>query len=125
MDKLGIYIGLPKYTPKLSHSCRKCIISKETRLYRHPNVSTEKLYPGTCFHLEFRFSNKVSCQKITSALTIFDNTTSHLFGYPTRSKRPPIQLINTFIQFSCHNGYKITTFLFDEVVELSRSTDFM
>ena len=40
MSKLGIYKGLPKSTPKLSHPCCACIISKGTHLPRHPNVST-------------------------------------------------------------------------------------
>ena len=62
MDKLGIYIATPKSTPKLSHPCCACIIAKGPHLARHPNVSTENLDPGTSFHLDFRFFNKVSCQ---------------------------------------------------------------
>ena len=79
MAKLGIYIGLPKYIPKLSHPFRACITSKGTHLPCHPNVSTKHLDPGTHFHPGFRFFSKVSYQKYTSALTVVDSITSHLF----------------------------------------------
>ena len=118
MAKLLIYTGLSKYIPKLSHPCRSCIISKETRLPRHTNVSTENLDPGTRFHIEFSFLKKVSCQNITSALTIVDATTSHLFGYTTISKRTTIQHTMTFIQFYSHHGYNISIFWVDEYGEL-------
>ena len=90
--KIGIYKGLPKSTPKLSHPCCARIISKGTRLPRHTNVSTENLDPGTRFYIEFSFLKKVSCENITSALTIVDDTNSHLFGYPTISKCTPIKI---------------------------------
>ena len=61
-----------------------------------------KLDPGTRFHLEFRLFNKVYCIKFALSLTIFDNTTSHIFGYPTISNFPPLQLIKSFIYFSYH-----------------------
>ena len=84
MSKLGIYTGLQKSTRKLSQTFWTCLISKGTHLFCHPNVSTEHIDPCTIFHLELGFFNKVSCQKITSVLTIVDATTRHLFGYPTR-----------------------------------------
>ena len=55
----------------------------------------------------------------------FYATTSHLFGYPTSSKRPPLQLIKTLIQFYRQNGYKRSIFRVGECGELSRSADFM
>ena len=82
MVKLGIYIVLPKYIPKISHPCCACIISKVIRLPCHANVSTENLDLGTHCHIDFRFFNKVSWKTITSDLTIFDDTTISLFGCP-------------------------------------------
>ena len=118
MSKLGIYTLLPKYTPKLSHPCCSCIIYKGPRFPKHTNVSKENLDPGTRFHIEFSFFKKVSCQNITSALTIVDATTSHLFGYTTISKRTTIQHTMTFIQFYSHHGYNISIFWVDEYGEL-------
>ena len=88
------------------------------RFPQHTNVSTENLDPGTRFHIEFSFFKKVSCQNITSALTIVDATTSHLFGYTTISKRTTIQHTMTFIQFYSHHGYNISIFWVDECGEL-------
>ena len=110
MAKLGIYTGLPKSTLKLSCPCCACILSKRPHLSCHPNLSIENLYTGTCFRLDFSLSNKVSCRKFTSTLTIVDATTMYLFWYSTRSKCPPIQLIKPFIQFSCNHGCKISIF---------------
>ena len=99
MSKLGIYNGLPKSILKLSHPFCACIFYKLPRLPRHPNVSTEHLYVVNRFHIYFSFFNKFSCQNNTSALTIVDATTSHLFAYPTRLNFLPLQHIKTFIRF--------------------------
>ena len=104
MAKLGICTGLSKSIPKISHHCCTFIIAKGPCLPHHPNVSTENLDPGPCFHLDFSFFKKFSFQNFTSALTIVNATTKHIFGYPARSKHPPIQIIKLLIQFSHHNG---------------------
>ena len=75
-----------------------------------PNFSTEHLDSVNHFHIGFRFFNRVSCQKCTSALTISSATTSHLFVYPTRLKRTPLKIIRNFIQLSLHNEYKSSIF---------------
>ena len=106
MVKLGIFTVLLKPISKLSHNFCACIIAKIPHLVLHPNVFKENLDPGTRFYSEFRFLKKVSCQKLRSALTIVDAITGHLFGYPTRSKRPPLQFIKTLTKFSLHHGYK-------------------
>ena len=113
MAKLWIYTGLPKPIPKLSHPCRTCIIAKGPCLPHHPNVSTENIDPGTCFHHDFSYFNKVSCRNFASSLIIVDATTSYLFVYSARSKRLTLQLIKTFIQLSCHLVYKISIFRVD------------
>ena len=123
--KLGIYTGITKSIPKISHPYRTCIIAKGPRLPCHPNVSKENLDPVTHFHIDSRCFNKASFQKLVSSLTIVDANTIQLFGYPTRSKHPPLQPIMTFIQLSFHHGYKRSIFRVDEGVELSRSSDFM
>ena len=125
LDKLGIYTGLPKYIPKLSHLCCTCIIYKGPHLTCHNNVSTENLDSRTSFHMDSRFFNNVSCLLFTSYLNIVDATTSQNFIYPTISKRPTLQLINPFIHFSLHHVYKWSIFQVDEFGELSRSVYFM
>ena len=98
MSKHGIYTGLPKSIPTSPHTCCAYIISKGPRFTCHLSVYTENLDPDTRFHPGFSFFKKFSCQTITSYLTIFDATTRQLFGYPTISNIPPIQIINTLIQ---------------------------
>ena len=125
MAKLEIYIGLLKSTPKLSHPLHAYTIAKGTWFTRHSNASTENLDTGTHFNIDFIFFNMISCQKNISTLTIIDNTTSHLFRYPTRSKRRPLQIIKTFIKLSLHRGYKISILRVEKCREIYRSSDLM
>ena len=114
MSKSGIYNGLPKYISKLHHTFHAYLISKAPHLLRHLNVSTAHLYLGTILHPDLRFFNKISCTKFKSSLTISDATISHLFGCPTISKCPPLQLIKTFIKFTHHHSYKCSIFRVDK-----------
>ena len=114
MSKLGIYSGQLKSIPNLSHPSCACITSEGPLFTHNLNVSTYNLDPGNNFHPYFIFFNKVSCQKIISALTIVAATTIHLFGYPTRSKHPPLQLIKKFIHFFCNHRYESSIFQVDE-----------
>ena len=125
MYKLGIYTGLPNYITKLSHPCCTCIVYKGYGLPLHPNVSTENLYPGNCFHMDFSFSNRVSSQKFTSEIIIFYATTINIFVYHTRSKQPPLQLIKKFLHLYYHRGYKNSIFQVGEGGEFSILSDFM
>ena len=104
MSKLGIYSGQLKSIPNLSHPSCACITSEGPLFTHNLNVSTYNLDPGNNFHPYFSFFNKVSCQKIISALTIVTTNTIRLFGYSTRSNRPPLQLTKTFIHFYRHHG---------------------
>ena len=72
-----------------------------------------------------QFFNKISCQKFTSAITVADATTIHIFGYSTISKSLPINLIKTFIKFSQHHEYKFYNFRIGKVGELYWSEYFM
>ena len=120
IENLGIYTVIPKSISKLSHPWCSCIISKGPRYLQNPKLSVENLDPDTRFHLDFRFLNKVSCKKSTSSLNIFDDITSHLFGFPNRSNFPPLQLIKTSIKFSHHHGYKNSIIWDVEVGEICR-----
>ena len=75
MSKLGIYSGQLKSIPNLSHPSCACITSEGPLFTHNLNVSTYNLDPGNNFHPYFSFFNKVSCQKIISALTIVAATT--------------------------------------------------
>ena len=54
-------------------------------------------------YILLQFFYNISCQKFISSLTFSDGTTSHLFGYTTRSNCPPVHIIKTFINFSHQN----------------------
>ena len=122
--KLGYTQDCQSLPPKYPTLVATVLFPRD-RLDRNTNISTEDLYPGTIFHLDLSFFNKVSCRKFTSSLTIVDAITRHLFVYTTISKSAPLQIIKTFIKFSRHHGYKISIFRADEGGEHSRSADFM
>ena len=123
MASSGDYTHLPAKIPKLRHPCQVCLIAKGKRLPRQPTVSTTNVAPGTRFHLDFSFFNVTSCSEFSAALTIVDATTSNPFGYPTRSKRPPLALIRNFVTVARRNGYPCLIFCMDEGGELTCSAD--
>ena len=103
------YQSIPPDSPTLA---APVLFPNLTRLARHPNISTENLDPGTCFHLGLFFFNKVSCQNFTSSLTIFDavtiahcsNSTRLSFSSPiTMAKRAPYSVLIKVNNFPYQN----------------------
>ena len=82
-------------------------------------------WSGYSIPSRLQFFNKISCQKFTSAITVADATTIHIFGYSTISKSLPINLIKNFIKFSQHHEYKFYNFRIGKVGELYWSEYFM
>jgi hypothetical protein len=87
---------LPKTFQALRTDCPICIATKGKRIPRNPTADVP-LPPGTRLHMDFTFFNVTSIRKFTSCFTIVDATSSYPWGFPTRSKRPPISTLRWFI----------------------------
>ena len=89
----------------------------------YPNLPTNQMFTNNNLIQELdSISTSVFQQdlllKIYHLPQLSDATTSHLFFYPKRSKRPPLQLINNFIQLYLHYGYSWYIFRVDECGDL-------
>eukprot|EP00978_Attheya_sp_CCMP212_P033185 scaffold132841_cov57-Attheya_sp.AAC.1 len=114
---------LPKTYQPLRTPCPICIANKGKRIPRNP-TSDVPLPPGTRLHMDFTFFNVISIRKFNSALTIVDTTSSYPWGFPTRSKRPPISTFRWFISVLRSMGKNPIYIRVDEGGELANSTDF-
>ena len=116
--------GLPKRIPKLQVPCPLCRIAKGTTI---PRVLQDNTVPpiGTRLHLDFTFFNVTSIYGYTAGLLAIDATTRMTWGFPTRSKRPPVHILRFLIRVLRKQGRNIQALRLDEGGELARSSDFM
>ena len=103
----------PQTIPSLSrlYYCQSTLIGPPSQYIHKKNISRNSL-SSWIYILQ-----QGILPKVISALTIFDATTSHIFGCPTRSKFTPLQIIETSIQFSRHNGYRSSILWVDKGVK--------
>ena len=104
MSKLDIYTGLPKTTPKIQHPYRDCLIAKFPHL-SHTLQSQLSILVWALVSTWTSYSSTISLVgKFSLDITITDTNISNPFGYPTRSKLPPIYLILMLIKkLFCHD----------------------
>jgi hypothetical protein len=115
--------NLPKRFTPLRTACPICIVTKGKRIPRNPTVNVP-LEPGTRLHLDFTFFNVPSIRKFTSAFTIVDAASAYPWGFPSRSKRPPISIFRWFISVIRAMGKTPLYIRVDEGGELAKSSDF-
>lgn len=125
MADLGIVKGLPKKIPKLSVPCPICMIAKATRLIRQPTVDMSNVPIGTRIQADFTFFNVESIRGFTSAFNVIESTVSYPFGFPSRSKRPPVSILKYIVSVLRSFGFSVKIIRLDEGGELAKSADFM
>ena len=113
--------GIPPLpTTTTMFHCPFCDISKITKKTGNKQANSESFQPRTAFHMDLGFvSGPTNLEGIlqkgekptnvsqrshdgyVAYLLIVDAATRYAWAFPLRDKRPPIQLISTFLQ---HNG---------------------
>ena len=74
---------------------------------------------------DFAIMNKESCREFVAAFCIFDAKTRHPWGFPTRSRRPPIAILKWLVLNLRRQGIEIIELRVDEDGSLANSTEFM
>ena len=74
--------------------------------------------------MDFAFINQVSHRGFTAYLSIRDEFSAYPFAFPTKNKRPPLDLITWFIHNLNNQGIKPIQIMVDEGGELGRSSEF-
>jgi hypothetical protein len=105
-------------------TCYVCSLRKANRLPRGQLVDKTTLAPFQKLHLDFEFYTVKSIRGFTSALGIICSSTSYPFGFPGKSKTPPLDTFRWFISTIRNMGYGPNIVHEDEDGALARSSAF-
>ena len=89
----GLMEGLPENLPELEEPCPICLLTKSTNICRVPTDDVSKISPGFMLQMDFAFFNLESICVFTPILVDIRSATSHPFGYTSRRKLPPLDII--------------------------------
>ena len=109
---------------KFDCTCWICNLRKATKLPRGPLVDATKLAPFQRLHVDFSFFTVTSIRGFTSALDVACASTSYPFGFPTKSKSPPIEILRWLIGTLRSMGHVVNFIRVDEGGELANSSSF-
>ena len=84
--------GLQKDIPDLEDNCPIFLLSKATKNSRGPTTDVSKFSPGFMIQMYFSFFDVESIRVFTSTFVDICYTNSYPFGFPSRSKRPPLDI---------------------------------
>ena len=76
-------------------------------------------------HINFSFFNVESIREFTSIFLGVCSDTSYPFGFPSRSKRPPLEIINFLVTALINQDKKVSFVVVDADGALTRSSSFM
>ena len=124
MVDAGLIKGVKGKLAPLPGRCPICDAAKATKLRRGGPVDTTELPVGTRIHIDFTFFNTTSLRGFTSALMFVEATERYCWFFPTRSKRPPIELVLFFITYLRRQGLPINNIRTDEGGEFACSEEF-
>ena len=117
--------GLPENLPELEEPCPICILTKATKISRVPTTDVSKFAPGFMLQMDFSFFNLESIHGFTSTFVAIYSATSYPFGFPSRSKRPPLDILKFLFTKLINQDKKVAFIRVDEDGALARSSEFM
>ena len=106
MVRAGHIKGLPQNIPDLKFFCPLCKIANATKLPRGGPVDHSKVPKGAMFHADFIIINVVSIRGFKSALLITEVCTRRKYGFPTRSRSPPLAIFRYFVNHMRKMGFR-------------------
>ena len=122
MSRTNCIDNMPTVKPP-KHDCPVCLLVKGTKLPRQMKTTLVNLRPGQLFMCDFAFFNVTSIRGFKAYLSLTCQATGYSFSFPTRSKKPPLDLFLWFIETLERMGFVVNAFRFDEGGELARSTE--
>ena len=125
MARRGLMEGLPENLPESEEPCPIYILTKATKITRCPTTDVSKFSPGFMLQIYFAFSNLESTRGFTSTFVAILYATSHPFGFSSRSKRPPLDILKFLVTKLRNQDKKVAFIRVDEYGALARSSEFM
>lgn len=122
MHNCGAMLHLPKISD-LKYTCPICTLVKAPKVSTKPSAPRRDLTPGQMLYMDFCFYRTASIRGFTAYLSVTCYVTGHSFVFPTRSKRPPLDIIKWLIEVLKRQGYVVIIVRFDEGGELARSSE--
>jgi hypothetical protein len=123
--KSGTIRGMPKNIGNLKFECPLCKIATASRIPRGGPVDTTELRKGVRIHADYAIFNVESCRGFKSALLVTEAVTRRKWGFPTRSRSPPVHIMRWLVNNMRKQGYAALELRVDEDGALVRSTNFM
>ena len=89
--------GIPENVPELEDPCPIYILTKAAKIPRGPTTDVSKISPVFMLQMDFSFFNVESIRVFTSTFLAICSATSYPFGLPSRSKRPPLDILSFLV----------------------------
>ena len=116
---------IPENLPELEDPFPICLLTNAAKISRGKTIDVSKFATGFILQIDFAFFNAESIREFTSTFESICSDTLCPFVFPSRSKRPPLDILK-FIVATLRNQYKKFSFIkVDENGALSRSSEFM
>ena len=115
----------PRKIPELEEPCPICILTKANKTPRVPTTDVSKISPGFMLQIDFAFFNVESIRGFTSTFVAIWSATSYPFGFPSRSTRPPLDILKILVMTLRNQDKKVAFIRVDEYGALARTSEFM
>ena len=116
---------LPTNIPDLAELWNICFLTKGTKITLGLTIDNRKFYPRFMLHMEFLFFNIKIIHVFNSTFVDICSATSYLFGFPSRRKWPPSDIIKLIFTKLRNKDNKVLFIQVDKYGPLARYSDFM
>ena len=117
--------GLPSNLAYLEEPFYICPFTKTTKIIIGPTTDVSKFPPDFMLHIDFTFLNVDSIRGFTLNFVAIWYATSYPFGFPSRSKSPPLDILKFPVATLKNQDKKVAFIRFNEYGALARSYEFM
>ena len=117
--------SLPENLPDLEEPCPICLLTKATKIPRGPTTDVLEFSLGFMLQKYFSFFNVQSIRGFTSNFVAICSATPYPFRFPSRSKRPPLDILKLLVATFRDQDNKVAFIRVDEDGALARSSEFM
>ena len=117
--------GLPENLSNLEGPLLICILTKTTKIPRGPTTDVSKSPSVFILQMDFSFFNVESIRGFTSIFVDICSASSYPFLFPSRSKRPPLDILKFIVTKLKNQDKKVAFIQVDEDVELARFSEFI
>ena len=121
----GLMEGIPENIPDLEEPWPICLLTKRTKIPIVPTTDVSKFAHRFMFQMYFAFFNVEIIRGFTSTFVAIYSATSLPFGFPSRRKRPPLEILKFILTLLINRDNKVAFIWVHEDGSLSRSSDFI